>query len=1034
MFGHRLFVLCLLIIVVALAALINPSGGADATLFRPGTTVRLCEDDTAETVVDGLPSFACTVSVLPNTALDTVASLDISFPDANFGALIAYTPQSPDSASGFTIAPDGDIPNGAIVGELSSQVTLGLGAGNTGCFSRTIVNFTFIDATTDFLDNGAVDPTKLISAAGPSDNRLLNLGEDDGDLNNDQQSILTATAAMNATSLDVENSSGFVVNETVHIGPANKETKVIDTIPDATTITLKAGLDSEHLQGEYVVTPDVAAFTFNGIPDGADAYPTMLTVLLDPDGTGPKLPITPHARYLGVAVVPEQASGTVVILQFLVFNPSDIRFLVGGGGAVASKGYGTITVLQNPTSAPIKGPITDFCTPLSATTHLDGKTRDNLCTDAAPDPSCFFTVQAGGSNRIVMFAQEAGASGIVNPTTACSTDPDECAFTRLSSTGAGTATFFAQAMSLRGLDDGDNIENALDSCPFTDSTGWDPRSVGFANDSDVDGLPDDCDPSGTFNLDEDGDKWGNRLDFCPEIANGDTETFGLSTIGSTSITVDSNTSFPANAAADSSDDFEVDISSGIQLERKTVIEVSGTTFEISSGLAFQHLSTTSVAQIFKSNVNFGQGDFDIPFPGVVLEGSRGDLIAPACDTGTVGSDTLTPDAPQGHFHRTATLTRVCIDDPGDGDDDTDDDGVCDGQEPSGCVNDSDCDDDLYAVGEAERIYRDADNSNTVSTGDTRMNRAGNLAPGAVSCPTHTDCDPTVTHTTRHQHLVGFEADEKHTDDENTNTDYDFKECIYRDVDNSGDVTSGDIRLRVDVAPDVTASAPGGADASPECDFAPQSVVACSADSDCTENSGLGLVPFDANEKHFDSRVPAAGLTETAYRDIFQTCTNRADLPNDDDGDFLVDLADDDCLGLHFDTFDNCIDTANPAPAGFTQIDLDWDGIGDACDSFIDTDADGSSDSLERHVGIGVDTVCSRTGAGNDEPIDAQTVDLNDDRSVTGADLSIIAGAIGKNVPPAPVRRDIAPEPAGDNAINAADLSKVAGRIGKTCPF
>ena len=1023
MFGHRLFVFFFLIIVVAVAALIHPSGGADATLFRPGTTVRLCQDDTAEVVVLGLPSFDCTISTLPNTALDTVTSLDIASPDANFGAVLAYTPQSPDSASGFTIADDAAIANGAIVGELSSQVTLGLGAGNSGCFSRIIVNFTFIDATTDFLDGGAVDPTKLIDAAGPSDNRLLNLGEDDGDLNNDQQTILTATAAVNATSLDVENSSGLVVNETVHIGPANKETKVIDTIPNATTITLKAGLTSEHLQGEYVVTPDVAAFTFNGIPDGADAYPTMLSVLLDPDGPGPTLPITPRARYLGVAVVPEGATGTVVILQFLVFNPSDLRLLVGGGGAVASKGFGTLTVLQDPTQAPINGPITDFCTPLSATTHLDGTTRDNLCTAAAPDPDCFFTVQAGGSNRIVLFAQEAGASGSM--TTACSTSPDECGDTRFSSTGAGTATFVSQAMSLRGLDDGDNIENALDSCPFTDSSGWDPRSAGFAGDSDFDGLPDDCDPDSTvtgFNLDEDGDKWGNRLDLCALEPNGDTETFGLSTVNSTSITVDSAASFPANAAANSSDDFEVDISSGTQLERKTVIEVSGTTFNLGSGLAFQHLSQTAVAQIFKTNVNFGQGDFDIPFPSVVLEGSRGDIIAPACDTGTVGGDTLTTDAPQGHFHRTATLTRVCIGDPPA---DDDGDGVCNGQEPSGCVNDSDCDGDLFAVGEAERIYRDGDNSGDVSDGDTRMNRAGNFVPGTVTCAGHTDCGNA---------LVGFEADEKHTDDENTNTDYDFKECIYRDVDNSGDVTSGDIRLRVDVAPDVPAGAPGGADASPECDFAPQSVVACSADSDCTENSGLGLVPFDANEKHFDSRVPAAGLTETAYRDIFQTCTNRADLPNDDDGDFLVDLADDDCLGLHFDTFDNCIDTANPAPSDFTQEDLDWDGIGDACDSFIDIDVDGSSDSLERHVGIGADTVCSRTSAGNDEPIDAQTVDLNDDRSVTGADLSLIAAAIGKNVPPAPVRRDIAPEPAGDNAITGADLSKVAGSIGSTCPF
>ncbi len=52
--------------------------------------------------------------------------------------------------------------------------------------------------------------------------------------------------------------------------------------------------------------------------------------------------------------------------------------------------------------------------------------------------------------------------------------------------------------------------------------------------------------------------------------------------------------------------------------------------------------------------------------------------------------------------------------------------------------------------------------------------------------------------------------------------------------------------------------------------------------------------------------------------------------------------------------------------------------------------------------------------------------------VTGADLSAIAADIGKGVPPAPVRKDISPDPAGDNAISGADLSRVAAVIGTAC--
>jgi hypothetical protein len=79
--------------------------------------------------------------------------------------------------------------------------------------------------------------------------------------------------------------------------------------------------------------------------------------------------------------------------------------------------------------------------------------------------------------------------------------------------GAGTHTFALTGFGLRDAD-GDDIENALDTCPFDPNVG-NPRVLGDG-DADSDGLDAACDPNDlSSNFDEDGDLTLNRGDLCP---------------------------------------------------------------------------------------------------------------------------------------------------------------------------------------------------------------------------------------------------------------------------------------------------------------------------------------------------------------------------------------------------------------------------------------------------------------------------------------------------------------------------------------
>ena len=109
--------------------------------------------------------------------------------------------------------------------------------------------------------------------------------------------------------------------------------------------------------------------------------------------------------------------------------------------------------------------------------------------------------------------------------------------------------------------------------------------------------------------------------------------------------------------------------------------------------------------------------------------------------------------------------------------------------------------------------------------------------------------------------------------------------------------------------------------------------------------------------------------------------------------------------------------ATCAPSAWVFVALAVASCGSSSD--FDEDKDGFYDSTEDYTGTDRLNAC---GDGAWPP------DFDDDKAVTGSDLSQVGELLSQKVPDAPVRNDLNP----DGVITGADISAVAGRIGTSC--
>ena len=231
------------------------------------------------------------------------------------------------------------------------------------------------------------------------------------------------------------------------------------------------------------------------LADGCTQWPAFLTTLFP--GMTPIARMGDYIKYL---------EAVDISMNFLIFAPgTQLPARFNTPAFPADRGYVAISILNDPTGPLVVDKVTDMCPPAESNTHYWGLTKDNPRTTGT---------------------DESGNVWRTNP----------CA--------PGTYAFWDYTASIRDAD-GDNLDNALDTCPHiacTNIAQCDPTVAGMGGgDADVDHLDDACDNNPSVpEYDHDGDQYKNFQDNCPLIYNPDQLDTDLDRIGDVCDTTDWN--------------------------------------------------------------------------------------------------------------------------------------------------------------------------------------------------------------------------------------------------------------------------------------------------------------------------------------------------------------------------------------------------------------------------------------------------------------------------------------------------------------
>lgn len=470
--------------------------------------------------VDAVPWTTTYTASLSSTGVDDRATLTtvttIPSPNYFFDQFITTLPP------GFKSRTDNSVPNGAIIGEFTSIVNLGVA--NGPCTTILPVSAALLDATTSI--GGGFVPLAIV-AGGDSDagvalvaftatekhtdangNGDFDPGEKVyGDLDSDGF-VSTGDFRFNSAGLSAPGSTVGVPDLATFIflfgptfgpivfGASNPDLGLslaifaTDQLHDESVAANGAldpledwytdnDTDSAVSAGDTRLTPTGGLVTFDegfadgvpagpgptdGLPDGVTSYPVAIESRLPQSVIG-----TPDNRSYAQTTV----AGTQIEVHQLEYAP-------GTFGFPAALGSPTITffVTGDP-GVPQPGNATDNCSFFSSTFKTFGRSSDNLNTAA----------------------DESGFQVLRNPST------------------PGLKLFGSFALSQRDFDN-DSFANGQDACQLAFNA-EDLRTGGAAGDPDGDGIDSACDPSPAFNdgADIDGDGFLNRLDTCVLVFN-----------------------------------------------------------------------------------------------------------------------------------------------------------------------------------------------------------------------------------------------------------------------------------------------------------------------------------------------------------------------------------------------------------------------------------------------------------------------------------------------------------------------------------